>query len=294
MKKLIACLLACILCLAPLTAYAENDIPEEMNIMMGDVNLDGKVTAMDARNALRYAARLEPSEGVEMLSIDADGDGRISASDARSILRVAAKISQFITGFDGKGTPSVINTMRSNIYFIEVENFDSGKAESMKFSIARNKADVYMITDDVNMIGEMGLGGMMTITKCGMMLKGEDIYAIMGTEKANIAMFIAKEMQEEREMTPDSLYELTDMIDDFLPAELGTPVKTQLNGKDMFCYTYEALGQQCQLYISTNGVLSHIDGVMQNGDVETLLTFSKISGDKTDKYFSLDSYDEIW
>lgn len=294
MKRFISCLLCIILCMMPMTVSAENNIPEEMNILMGDVNYDSKVTAMDARTALRYAARLEPSDGVEMLSIDADGDGKISASDARAILRVAAKISKFVTGFDGKGTPNVINTLRSNVYFIEVENYESTTDHSMKFSIARNSADVYMITDDVSMIGEMGLGGMMTIIKCGMMLIGEDIYAIMGTDTADIAMFIVKEMQEELEMTPDSLYELTDMIDDLLPAELGTPVKTEINGKEMFCYTYEALGQQCQMYIGTNGVLSHIDGITENGDAITLLTFNKISGDKTDKYFSLDSFDEIW
>ncbi len=294
MKKYIACLLVFILCIMPVSASASNDIPEEMNIMMGDVNYDGRVTAMDARTALRYAARIDSSDGVNILSIDADGDGRITASDARAILRVSAKISKFVTGFDGKGTPNVINTLKSNVYFIEVENYDSNNDTNMIFSIARNNADVYMMTDDVTMIGEMGLGGMLTITKCGMMLKGEDIYALMGTDKADIAMFIAKEMQEELEMTPDSLYELTDMIDDFLPEDIGTPVKTEINGKEMYCYTYKALGEQCQMYIGTNGVLSHIDGVTADGNVETLLTFNKISGDKTDKYFSLDSYDEIW
>ena len=294
MKKVISLLLSLILCMIPLTVLAENEIPEEMYIMMGDVNLDGKVTAMDARTALRISSRMESSEGVNLLSIDADGNGKATAADAREILRVAAKISQFTTGFDGNGTPNVINTLRSNVYYIEVENYDSKEDAAMQFAIARNKADVYMITDDVSMIGEMGLGGMMTIIRCGMMLIGEDIYAIMGTDSADIAMFIVKEMQDELGMTPDELYELTDMIDDLLPAELGTPVKTEINGKEMFCYTYEALGQQCQMYIGTNGALSHIDGITANGGTETLLTFNKISGDKTDKYFSLDSFDEIW
>ena len=294
MKKSISCLLAIILCITPLTVCAENVIPEETYIMMGDVNLDGKVTAMDARTALRFAARLEPSDGVEMLSIDADGDEKISASDARAILRVAAKISQFVTGFDGKGTPSVINTLKSNVYFIEVENYENNGNVSMSFSIALNDKDIYMITDDMSMIGEMGLGGMLTITGCGMMLKGEDIYALMNTDSADIAMLIVKEIQEDLEMTPDSLYEMTDMIASLLPDDLGTPVRTEINGKEMFCYAYNALGQQCRMYIGTNGVLSHIDGETENGDMETLLTFNKISGDKTDKYFSLDSYDEIW
>ncbi|MCR5689018.1 MAG: InlB B-repeat-containing protein [Clostridiales bacterium] len=60
--------------------------------MPGDVNLDGKVDATDARLALRAAAKLDTLEGQAFLNADIDGDGKIDATDARRILRAAAKL----------------------------------------------------------------------------------------------------------------------------------------------------------------------------------------------------------
>lgn len=58
----------------------------------GDVNMDGKVNAADARLALRIAAFLE-SYTSEMLEIgDMNGDKKLTASDARIILRKSAKL----------------------------------------------------------------------------------------------------------------------------------------------------------------------------------------------------------
>lgn len=294
MKKLISLLLAFILCIVPITAFAEDSDHAEMQIMMGDLNGDGKVSAIDARSALRYAARIESAEDVKMLSIDTDGDGKISASDARAILRVAARISQFVAGFDGNGTPNVINTIRSGAYYMEIENYDESKDTNLGFSVAKNGNNIYMITEDVNMMGDIGMSDVFKITKCGMMLIGEDIYALMGTETVDIAMFVSKEMQNELDMTPDSLYEITNMIDDFVPESIGNAEKVTVNGEEMFCYSYKVMGQQCQMFISVNGILSHIDGLTKNGDMETLLTFNKISGDKPDSYFDLNNFDEIW
>ncbi len=292
MKKFITVLLIFILCIAPVSAFAENVIPEETNIMMGDVNLDGRVTAMDARTALRYAARMEPSDGVKILSIDADGDGRITASDARAILRVSAKISKFVTGFDGKGTPNVINTLRSNVYYIDVLFTESADSQH-EFILAKNNEDSFIETDDKSIISNMQMGNL-KFTKCGIMTSGEDLYILFSTEDTDIAMFCSKDTMEKADINPEEFNEMIAMIDKFVPDELGIPMKVEINGEEMFCYTYMDGNQQCQMYIGTNGVLSHIDGVLANGDVQTLLTFNKISGDKTDKYFSTDNFDEIW
>lgn len=63
--------------------------------IMGDVNSDGKVTAADARLALRVSARLESiSKECESLA-DVNGDNKVTASDARFILRVAASLEKF-------------------------------------------------------------------------------------------------------------------------------------------------------------------------------------------------------
>jgi len=56
----------------------------------GDVNSDGKITAVDARIALRISAKLERS--LNSSAADADGNGYITASDARTILRASAKL----------------------------------------------------------------------------------------------------------------------------------------------------------------------------------------------------------
>lgn len=59
----------------------------------GDVDADGKVTAKDARLALRAGAMLDSLEGASFEAADVNDDGRITANDARSILRYSAKIT---------------------------------------------------------------------------------------------------------------------------------------------------------------------------------------------------------
>ncbi|MBR5422534.1 MAG: dockerin type I repeat-containing protein [Clostridia bacterium] len=55
----------------------------------GDADLDGSVTAADARIALRASVGLEAVTQLLLHTADMDRDGRITAADARSILRRA-------------------------------------------------------------------------------------------------------------------------------------------------------------------------------------------------------------
>ena len=57
-----------------------------------DVNLDGKITATDARLALRTAAQIDTLIGKNFEAADIDKSGMITASDARLILRKSAKL----------------------------------------------------------------------------------------------------------------------------------------------------------------------------------------------------------
>lgn len=57
-----------------------------------DVNCDGRVTAADARLALRTSAKLEALSMIQKLAADVNDDGKITAADARLILRKPAKI----------------------------------------------------------------------------------------------------------------------------------------------------------------------------------------------------------
>ena len=61
-------------------------------VIKGDVNGDGKVTADDARKALRASAKLENLTNKETLAADINGDGKVTADDARKALRASAKL----------------------------------------------------------------------------------------------------------------------------------------------------------------------------------------------------------
>lgn len=86
-----------------ITAMLDNGLSDEIEITViakdnvqtlkpGDLNGDGKVTASDARTALRISAKLETPTKDQFMAADVNGDGRITASDARTILRVSAKL----------------------------------------------------------------------------------------------------------------------------------------------------------------------------------------------------------
>ena len=66
--------------------------------MLGDINGDKKVTAADARIALRISAKLEKLEDQKvpvLAAADVNGDGKVTAKDARTILRVSARLESF-------------------------------------------------------------------------------------------------------------------------------------------------------------------------------------------------------
>lgn len=63
--------------------------------ILGDISRDGKVTAADARTALRVTARIDTADAIGTLAADADGSEKLTAMDARIILRVSARIQTF-------------------------------------------------------------------------------------------------------------------------------------------------------------------------------------------------------
>ena len=64
-------------------------------VLMGDVNFDGKVTAADARLALRVSAKMDTVTDIQTIAADVDFNSKITAADARLILRVSAKMQEF-------------------------------------------------------------------------------------------------------------------------------------------------------------------------------------------------------
>ena len=65
-------------------------------IIKGDVNFDGKITAVDARIILRIAAKLETADEITTYAADINSDSKVTAKEARSVLRFAAKLSTSI------------------------------------------------------------------------------------------------------------------------------------------------------------------------------------------------------
>ena len=68
--------------------------PAEVAPMRGDGDGDGRVTARDARSALRVSARLETLSAQAVKNLDLDSDGKVSAAEARWILRYSAKLEK--------------------------------------------------------------------------------------------------------------------------------------------------------------------------------------------------------
>ncbi len=70
-----------------------------VDFIPGDIDDDGKVTATDARSALRCSSKLENIGEGKLSAADVDKNGKVTSTDARTILRLAAgvdDISKFV------------------------------------------------------------------------------------------------------------------------------------------------------------------------------------------------------
>lgn len=66
----------------------------ETAVMRGDADGNGKVTAADARIALRISAKLQAGTESEISACDLNGDKKVTASEARMILRFSARLEK--------------------------------------------------------------------------------------------------------------------------------------------------------------------------------------------------------
>ncbi len=75
---------------------AQTEIPklpdDSEEILIGDVNKDGKINAIDARAALRIGAQLDVPTDYQKIAADYNKDGKVNAIDARLILRKGAQL----------------------------------------------------------------------------------------------------------------------------------------------------------------------------------------------------------
>lgn len=77
------------------TKKSDKPVIIKHDVMMGDTNKDGKITAADARLALRASGKLEELDLFSTIAGDINNDREVTAIDARSILRVAARLDTF-------------------------------------------------------------------------------------------------------------------------------------------------------------------------------------------------------
>lgn len=83
---------------APIESPTTTPVTPPLMNLKGDVNLDMKITAADARIILRHATMLDKIPD-DMLSLaDVNGDGKITATDARIVLRVSVGLEKFDEG----------------------------------------------------------------------------------------------------------------------------------------------------------------------------------------------------
>lgn len=287
MKKFFTFILSLVLALTPLTAFATTPAYNATYAKMGDINRDGKINAADARLALRIASKIDKTN-IDFYRTDADGNGKITAADAREILRVAAGLSQFVYGFDGNRKPCAINTLKSGKYTLTASYKDEGSAELMKMTLAQDGENVYLMSSGIGI--DMGSAN---FSSCGMMINQNEIYAILANNEISAAMHIPESMCSQFGMSKEEIIKMTDMVNTFIPDDIGYPQNGTLDGEDIFYYTYEIENQSCMLFVAENGKLLSLDCEMSNGDVETVMVFDSVSGDSTSSIFNLDNYELI-
>lgn len=98
-KTTISLFLALIMCLSIcMPAFAEDvsgNETTELSTKAGDVDLNGRITAADARMILRISAKIETVDSYRMSLADYDCDDSITAQDARYALRESAGLDPY-------------------------------------------------------------------------------------------------------------------------------------------------------------------------------------------------------
>ena len=113
----------------------------------GDVDKDEKVTASDARLALRCAVGLEDyaSGSEEFVAADVDFDEKVTASDARLILRAAVGLEE-LADRPAAPTDTEYDVLRSGVFNIVATMEDSDGVNPMNMAVGKDGA-VYLDSD---------------------------------------------------------------------------------------------------------------------------------------------------
>ena len=84
LKRIVGLLLPTVLVLATLLSFTAASFSYAL---LGDLDMDGALSTMDARTMLRYAVGGRSFTAVERMLADCNGDGRVDTLDARYVLK---------------------------------------------------------------------------------------------------------------------------------------------------------------------------------------------------------------
>lgn len=143
------------------------------NLLAGDVDSDGKVTAADARLVLRVSAQLDSFTDEQTLLADVDFNSKITAADARLVLRASARLETLslpetssedaetqeqLTGEDNskpadesetqtedsedRSYPDIINAYLSGSFYMKGEIFYDDSSSEITIATNKNKTEI--------------------------------------------------------------------------------------------------------------------------------------------------------
>lgn len=112
---------------------------------IGDIDGNGRVTASDARLALRFAAQIDTLDAEQQKAADVDFNGRVTAADARLILRVAAQIDNF-----SEKTDTVNETITAGMTELHIKK---GGSACISMELSGSLTELVVVADyDTNYI----------------------------------------------------------------------------------------------------------------------------------------------
>ena len=127
-------------CLPSCAAKTVSPANPSAEVMMGDADGDGAVTAGDARLVLRASVGLEPADPAVM---DADADGEVSAADARLVLRYSVGLEAALPVNSGTAEPEPPTAEKTLVVYFSRTGHTRPLAE---YAAEILSADLYEIT----------------------------------------------------------------------------------------------------------------------------------------------------
>ena len=231
---------------------------------IGDVNGDSKVTAADARLALRAAVGLESyAKGSEKFqAADMNQDGAITAADARLILRMAVGL-----GVPAAASSAQYDILRSGTFYLEGSMSDGGAFLPLKLGVSSSLVYLESTVDGVTL---------------GYLASGKNIYVLNPAKKnyCKVSGLTASLLGGEELMSEAELRSYIDELGISSMKNLSQANDVQdamLNSTPCTAYTFNnANGTKTRVFISGSRLLG-FDLINAAGQLDTRILIDSIT-----------------